>query len=113
MQRCAVISTLKLFSAKWKPCILSHLLKEPARFGALKRKIPNITKKMLSQHLTELEKDGLINRNVFTKKPLKVVYSLTQKGQSLERIFVELEHWGLQHQSDVESIEVMLSGSSS
>lgn len=108
MQRCAVISTLKLFSAKWKPCILSHLLNEPVRFGALKRKIPNVTKKMLSQHLTELEEDGLVSRNVYTKKPLKVVYSLTKKGQSLERIFIELEHWGLQHETGVKSMEEML-----
>ena len=108
MQKCAVISTLKLFSAKWKPCILSHLMQGSLRFCALKRKIPNITKKMLSQHLTELEKDGLINRNVHTKKPLKVVYSVTKKGQSLEHLFVELERWGLEHEIEAKPMQEML-----
>ena len=108
MQKCAVISTLKLFSAKWKPCILSHLMQGSLRFSALRRRIPNVTKKMLSEHLAELEKDGLIDRNVHTKKPLKVVYSLTKKGQSMKHIFIELERWGLQHEIEAKPMQEML-----
>jgi len=109
MLRCAVISTLNLFSAKWKPCILSHLMQESLRFSELKKRIPDITKKMLSQHLTELENDNLVSRRVYSEKPVKVIYAITEKGESLKDIFRMLEEWGLKHQENTMSIQTMLS----
>ena len=88
--QCAVIATLKLFSAKWKPCILSHLMVKERRYSELMRLIPNITKKMLTEHLKDLESDGLIRREVFPSIPPQVTYYITTKGISLEDIFITL-----------------------
>ena len=108
MNECALIATLKLFSSKWKPCILSQLLVEEKRYSQLKKIIPNISKKMLTEHLRELEKDGLIHREVFPSVPPQVTYSLTEKGQSLQPIFLAISNWGISNLENVTSMEVML-----
>ncbi len=107
-RRCAVIESLKVFSAKWKPCILCYLLESSKRYGELYRLIPNISKKMLGQHLRELQKDGLITRQSFPQIPPKVVYTLTAKGRSLQSVFAALESWGLDNFPDTCSISDML-----
>ena len=62
---------------------------------------------MLSQHLKELEKDGLVRRTSFPEIPPKVVYSITAKGRSLKPVFMALEAWGLQNIRGVCSIAEM------
>src|SRR6266542_3278570 len=81
--RCAVIGTLKIFATKWKPCILCYLAENPMRYNELYRIIPNISRKMLSQHLKELERDDLIVRCECDKKLQRVEYKLSEKGTSL------------------------------
>jgi DNA-binding HxlR family transcriptional regulator len=105
---CSVIATLKLFSTKWKPCILCYLAEKEMRYNDLYRIIPNISRKMLSEHLRELETDGLIIRNQFDNKLQKVEYRLSEKGSSILPILNQLQNWGLDNLQNVLSIQEML-----
>jgi DNA-binding HxlR family transcriptional regulator len=106
--RCSVIATLKVFATKWKPCILCYLSAGPLRYNQLHRIIPNISRRMLSEHLRQLEKDHLITRRSFDRKDQHVEYSLTEKGRSLMPLLEEIQNWGLQHLDGVASIRQML-----
>lgn len=64
------------------------------RFGELKRAIPQISEKMLAQHLRELETDGLITRTIYPEMPPRVEYALTELGLSLQPILKQLNDWG-------------------
>lgn len=94
---CPVSSTLKVFGGKWKPIILYFISVDVNRFGQLQRMIPECSKRMMTKQLRELEKDELINRKVFAEVPPKVIYSLTEKGESLRPIFRELSNWGIKN----------------
>jgi DNA-binding HxlR family transcriptional regulator len=85
---------MNLIGTKWKPLILFHLLEGSLRSGILQKKIPGISNKMFTQTVRELEKDGLISREVFPVVPPKVEYSLSERGQSLEHILRSLDTWG-------------------
>lgn len=87
-------ATLDVIGGKWKPIILCHLGFEPLRTGELKRRIPNVTQKMLTQQLRELEKDNIILRTVYNQVPPKVVYSLTDEGKSLRDLLIAMSVWG-------------------
>jgi DNA-binding HxlR family transcriptional regulator len=94
---CPVSSTLKVFGGKWKPLILYFISVDVNRFGQLQRMIPDCSKRMMTKQLRELESDGIINRKVFAEVPPKVIYSLTEKGESLRPIFQELSRWGIEN----------------
>jgi DNA-binding HxlR family transcriptional regulator len=106
--RCSVIATLKLFATKWKPCIICYLIEKPMRYNDLYRIIPNISRKMLSEHLKELERDGLIIRVQYDSKLQRVDYRLSEKGRSLIPILDQLQDWGMMHLTNVLSIREML-----
>ncbi|WP_228275845.1 winged helix-turn-helix transcriptional regulator [Gracilibacillus oryzae] len=94
---------LTVIEGKWKLIILCHLeRKGTKRFGELKKLIPNITQKMLTNQLRELEHDGLVHREVYPVVPPKVEYSLTDQGDNLLPILHKLEEWGrnYMHQTD-------------
>ncbi|WP_227767930.1 winged helix-turn-helix transcriptional regulator [Zhaonella formicivorans] len=91
---CPVEITLNLIGSKWKVLILRDLLRGPKRFGELHRGIKGISQKMLTQHLREMERDGLVNRKVFAEIPPRVEYSLTETGQSLKPILEAMHEWG-------------------
>lgn len=92
---CTVELTLNVIGGKWKPIILYHLGQEGVRrFGELRQSIPNITQKMLTQQLRELEQDGLVHREVYAQVPPKVEYSLTAFGQSIIPVMHSLCQWG-------------------
>ena len=96
---CPVMTTLEVIGGKWKPAILWELRQHRVqRFGALKRALPNITQKMLTQQLRELEADGIIHRKVYAEVPPRVEYTLTAYGNSLTPILNEMAHWGMNHQ---------------
>lgn len=90
----SVEATLEVIGGKWKCVILCHLTHGKKRTSELKRLMPNITQKMLTQQLRELESDGVINRIVYEQVPPKVEYELSEYGQSLERILNALCDWG-------------------
>ncbi|MEZ5056944.1 MAG: helix-turn-helix domain-containing protein [Saprospiraceae bacterium] len=94
---CPVSSTLKVIGGKWKPLILYFISVDVNRFGLLQRMMPGCSKRMMTTQLRELEKDGIINRKVFAEVPPKVIYSLTETGESLRPIFRELSKWGIKN----------------
>src|SRR5450755_1268393 len=107
-QRCSVIGTLKLFASKWKPCIICYLLEKPLRYNELFRSIQNISRKMLSEHLCELETDEIIVRVQYGVKMQRVEYGLTEKGRSLLTVLKELEKWGMSNINNALSIQEMI-----
>lgn len=93
-----VEATIDVIGGKWKPVMLCHLQNNGRmRTSALKRAIPTITQKMLTQQLRELEKDGIINRIVYDQVPPKVEYELSDYGQTLGKILSSLCYWGEFH----------------
>jgi len=94
---CPVSATLKIIGGKWKPLILYFISVDVNRFGQLQRMMPVCSKRMMTTQLRELEKDGLIHREVFAEVPPKVIYTLTEKGESLRPLFRELSKWGIEH----------------
>ncbi|ATG49561.1 winged helix-turn-helix transcriptional regulator [Celeribacter ethanolicus] len=81
-QNCPVRQVLDHVAAKWTSLILLELEHGPQRFNALGRALPDISKRMLTQSLRDLERDGMVAREVFDTKPPSVAYSLTDLGRS-------------------------------
>jgi DNA-binding HxlR family transcriptional regulator len=94
---CPVTTTLSVIGGKWKPIILWIIRDEKKRFGEIKRLIPSITQKMLTQQLRELERDDIIHRKVYPVVPPKVEYSITDYGHSLTPILNAMAKWGEMH----------------
>jgi DNA-binding HxlR family transcriptional regulator len=92
---CPVEATLDLIDGKWKAVILYHLLDDTIRFNELGRRLSKrISQRMLTRQLRELEAAGLIHREVYAEVPLRVEYSLTKLGRSLEPVIRSLWSWG-------------------
>lgn len=93
--KCSVAYTLSIVGGKWKWLILYKLFENGVqRYGEIKKTIPSITHKMLSQQLKELESEQLINRKEYHQIPPKVEYSLTEKGATLIPILQLMSEWG-------------------
>ncbi|MEF2968678.1 helix-turn-helix domain-containing protein [Paenibacillus sp. M1] len=97
----SVEATLEVIGGKWKCVILCHLTHGKKRTSELKRLMPGITQKMLTQQLRELEEDGVIHRIVHNQVPPKVEYELSEYGWSLQDILDSLCAWGEKHISRV------------
>lgn len=91
---CPVEVTLSAIGGKWKALILYHVKARPRRFNELRKLIPRVTQRMLTQHLRELEADGIVLREVFAQVPPHVEYSLTRKGRTLVPILDAMAAWG-------------------
>lgn len=91
---CPVEGTLGLIGGKWKGVVLWHLLQGTLRFNEIRRRLPNVTQRMLTNQLRELEADGFIIRTVYPEVPPKVEYSLSARGRSLEPVIRALKAWG-------------------
>ena len=94
---CPVEATIQLIGGKYKSVILLHLMGKTLRYSEIHKLMPKATDKMLAQQLRELEKDGLINRKVYPVVPPKTEYSLTDFGNTLSPILVEMCNWGKQY----------------
>ncbi len=96
---CPVEITLEVLGGKWKTVILWHLRQDARRFLELQRLIPGITRKMLTQQLRDLERDGTVKRKVYHQLPAKVEYTLSTHGRTLRPVLHELCKWGLRHRA--------------
>ena len=91
---CPVETTLMLIGDKWKVLILRDLLPGSKRFGELKKSIGNVSQKVLTAQLRDMERNGLVNRKVYPEVPPRVEYSLTELGRSLKPILDAMWDWG-------------------
>ncbi|WP_100803855.1 helix-turn-helix domain-containing protein [Ulvibacter sp. MAR_2010_11] len=92
---CSTSIAMEFIGGKWKSVILIYLIDGKKRYNELHKLISTITERTLSLQLKQLEKDGLISRNVYTKKPpLKVEYALTPFGESLAPVLTSIAEWG-------------------
>ena len=94
---CPVNAMLDVIGGKWKPRILYLISCDVNRFGKMLKMIPSCSKRMLTANLRELEADGIINRKVFAEVPPKVIYSLTEVGETLHPIFNSMSEWGMKY----------------
>ena len=91
---CPVEAALELIAGKWKGVVLYHLREGTLRYNQLQRAVGDITQRMLTKQLRELEADGLVHRKVHPVIPPRVEYSLTEKGRTLEPVLLALRNWG-------------------
>ncbi|WP_409176431.1 winged helix-turn-helix transcriptional regulator [Brevibacillus fortis] len=94
MQACPVETTLDVIGGKWKGIILYQLLNGTKRFNEFRRLNPGITQFMLTLQLRELERDGIIHREIYKEVPPRVEYSLTDFGRTLEPVIMSMKVWG-------------------
>lgn len=98
---CPVELTVDVIGGKWKGLILYHLISGTKRFNELRRLLPKTTQRMLTLQLRELEKDGIIHREVYPEIPPKVEYSLTNFGETLKPIIFLMRDWGEAYENEV------------
>lgn len=96
---CPVNVTLDVIGGKWKVLILYHLCQGTKRFNEMRRLLPEVTQRMLTLQLRELELDGIVHREVYPQVPPKVEYSLTEFGQTLMPVIQVMHDWGSQYES--------------
>lgn len=96
---CPVATTVSLIGSKWKLLIIRNLRHRPWRFNELKNNLNGISHKVLSESLRSLEKDGLIVRTVSMENGMKVEYSLSDLGKSMNPIIEAMEIWGKDYQN--------------
>lgn len=95
---CPVTTAIAIIGGKWKIPVLYNLRNGTLRFSQLKKSLPLVTQKMLTQQLRELEQDGLVSRKIYAEIPPKVEYSITPIAKKLEPILDLLCDWGMQYQ---------------
>jgi len=95
---CPVTTTASLICKKWHPVIVHRLLEHgPSGFNELKDDVDGISSKVLSSSLDDLEEKQLVDREIISEKPIRVQYSLTDHGRSLEPVIFAMRDWGLEH----------------
>lgn len=98
---CPVELTLLLISNKWKVLIIRDLLDGTKRFSELKKSINNISQKVLTSNLREMEENNLLTRKVYPEVPPRVEYTLTNIGYSLKTLLDDMDKWGTWYRSEV------------
>lgn len=99
LTNCDMTYAVQLIGGRWKLLIMAGLNKRPLRYGELRRNISQISERMLTLQLRELEEDGILKRTVFAEVPPRVEYELTAIGKELVPICLELSNWGTKHRT--------------
>ena len=86
-------AAIELIGKRWTGAIVSALIDSPLRYGELAKAVPGLSDRLLSRRLRELEEEGLVERLVEPGAPVRVTYSLTQKGAELGPAIAELRQW--------------------
>ncbi len=87
-------SAAELLGKKWTGLIIRVLLGGPKRFKDIKEQIPEMSDKMLTDRMKELEAAGILTRTVYPEMPVRIEYELTEKGRQLEEVIQSIQHWG-------------------
>ena len=95
---CPVATTLMLIGNKWKIFIIQQLMDRPFRVSELRRAIPGISEKVLTDNLRAMEKDGIITRTVFPEVPPRTEYALSELGNTMRPIIESMATWGTGYQ---------------
>ncbi|QHS58675.1 winged helix-turn-helix transcriptional regulator [Chitinophaga agri] len=93
---CPIVHTMTYIGGKWKPIILGRLVNGAVRFGKLAVQIPDISRKILTEQLKELEEDGIIIRHSYNEKPPRVEYELSEIGQTVLPVLMAMTELGEQ-----------------
>lgn len=96
---CSEVYAAGVLGGQWAIAICSWLINGKLRFGELKKRLPNITERMLSLQLRKLEENKIITRKIYPEVPPRVEYELTEIGHDLKAILQLLEKWGEKHKS--------------
>ena len=99
---CPVETTLMLIGDKWKVLILRDLMDGTKRFGELRKSVGDVSQKVLAAQLRDMEKSGLVHREVYAEVPPRVEYSLTPLGRSLKPILDSMWAWGEGYKASLE-----------
>ncbi|MEB2843300.1 transcriptional regulator [Rhizobiales bacterium RZME27] len=103
---CPVRDVINQISGKWSTLLLQALAGRPYRFGELRRLVPDISQRMLTQTLRELQRDGYIDREVFPTKPPSVEYRMTELGMSLFLPLSQVLDWAEANHAAVKAARV-------
>jgi len=98
LSECPVRATADVIDGKWKPMIVNALKAKPLRFGQLLRALPEASRKVATEQLRELEREGIVSRTAFGNRWERVEYSLTRYGRTLVPVLTLMADWGMQHQ---------------
>lgn len=93
----ALLEVVDLFAGKWRMIILAPLFLKDMRFTELQQLIPNITPRMLSKELRELEMSGIVKRTVYDDDHVLITYGITSSARELKPIIIQLVDWGMRH----------------
>lgn len=84
---------IEILGKKWTGLILKVLMEGPQRFNELAEQLEVVSDRMLSERLKELEEEGIVDRRVFPETPVRIEYTLTEKGRALGPVLMALERW--------------------
>jgi DNA-binding HxlR family transcriptional regulator len=96
-EKCPLEELVNIIGGKWKIIILWHLREGTLRFGQLRRLLPGITQKMLTQQLRELEDQGMVTRKIYAEVPPRVEYTLTPLALKMRKLLQAMQQWSEQH----------------
>jgi DNA-binding HxlR family transcriptional regulator len=98
---CPVRDVMDHVSGKWASLLLLELIDGPLRFGAIRRRVPDISQRMLTQTLRDLQRDGYVSRTVYPTQPPSVEYRLTEQGESFSKPLLGLIEWAARHHDTI------------
>ena len=86
-------AAMEVLGKKWTALILRPLLEGPCRFSDMSAYVPGLSDRLLSQRLQELEERGIVERRVYDQRPVRIEYSMTEKGRDLREVLASIARW--------------------